>query len=395
MRVLITGAGVAGLSCAVAMRRAGDVDVTVVERSSEVAAHGGTGIAIPPNGARALRQVGLPVDDLVTGGSRLRSYRFLDTAGRALTSADLTRLWLSEGEPYFAVHRRSIYDALLEAMGDQAIEFGTTAEAAAEDLERDEPLEVVISGPGGARRERFDLVVGADGIRSRLRQALWPDLPPPRSLGWSTWRCVVDHEPSESDAQVVYSGLGGVFLYIPLGPERVYVYAAHRQVEAAPAAASGGHGRALVDRFGGFGAPRSLFDSLGALPDDAFHVGPLEEVPHERLGAAGRGRALLVGDALHACSPNMAQGVSLAAEDACVLADLVSRGGTEGLAERFWNRRLPRIRHVQELTRKRDHLVNKRAASALFQRVSNLVMRMKGGDRLQREAFSYLLDNRA
>ncbi|MFZ0851598.1 MAG: hypothetical protein WAO08_20610, partial [Hyphomicrobiaceae bacterium] len=62
---------------------------------------------------------------------------------------------------------------------------------------------------------------------------------------------------------------------------------------------------------------------------------------------------------------------------------------------RFWRRRLPRIRHVQEFTRKRDQLINKRAASALFQRVSNVVIRLRGTDRLQRDAFGYLLENAA
>jgi 2-polyprenyl-6-methoxyphenol hydroxylase-like FAD-dependent oxidoreductase len=94
----------------------------------------------------------------------------------------------------------------------------------------------------------------------------------------------------------------------------------------------------------------------------------------------------------------MAQGVSLAAEDAAVLADIVAGRDSDGLAclpDRFWRRRFPRIRHVQELTRKRDHMVNKRADSALFQRVSNLVIRLRGVDRMQREAFSFLLENPA
>jgi hypothetical protein len=76
----------------------------------------------------------------------------------------------------------------------------------------------------------------------------------------------------------------------------------------------------------------------------------------------------------------------------------VASTNSDGLAaipERFWQRRLPRIRHVQEMTRRRDHIVNKRADSALFQRVSNVLIRLRGIDRLQHEAFSFLLENRA
>jgi 2-polyprenyl-6-methoxyphenol hydroxylase-like FAD-dependent oxidoreductase len=390
MRVLIVGAGVAGLSCAVALRRTGPVELTIVERASEVGAQGGTGMAIPPNGARALAGIGLAVDRLVARGSRLREYRLLDTAGRELSRADLTRLWLTPRQPYFAVHRRCIYEALLEALGDQRIEYRSTVELGRAAPGGGRPIPARIVGPQGSREEAFDLVVGADGVRSELRRALWPALSP-RQLGWWTWRCVVQHEGVAPEVQVVHSGLGGVFLYLPVGGGQVYVYAARRLIGGAPPRE--GHGRELAARFGGVGAPTGLVDAVAALPDRAFHVGPLEEVPHEWLTAAGRGCIVLVGDALHACSPNMAQGVSLAAEDGAVLAELVRTNPEVDLAHRFWRSRLPRIRHVQRHTRKRDRLAARRAESALFQRISNVVIRWRGADRMQRDAFSFLLDN--
>lgn len=392
MRVLIAGAGVAGLACAAAMRRAGATDLTIVERASEVGAQGGTGIAIPPNGARALAALGLAVNRLVARGSRLRAYRFFDSSGRELSRADLTRLWLGPDQPYFAVHRRRLYEALIEAVGDQPIQFRSTAELAPDASAGTAPVSVRITAPNGPRYETFDLVIGADGIRSTVRKTLWPAVAP-RPLGWWSWRCVVSCDRVEPEAQVVHSGLGGVFLYIPIGDGEVYVYAACREGEASKRERE--HGPDVAARFGKFGAPRALYDAVAALPDPAFHVGPLEEVPHELLGGAGRGGVVLVGDALHASSPNMAQGVSLAAEDAVVLAEIASAPGGATIPERFWQRRLPRIRHVQEWTRKRDRLIDKRADSAMFQRVSNLVIRWRGADRMQRDAFGYLLENRA
>jgi 2-polyprenyl-6-methoxyphenol hydroxylase-like FAD-dependent oxidoreductase len=392
MRILVTGAGVAGLSAAAALRGAGAADVTLVERASEVAAQGGTGVAIPPNGSRALASIGVSLERLIARGSRLREYRLLDAAGRELSRADLTRLWLRPAEPYFAVHRRRLHDSLLEALGDQRVDFHSVAEIEPEALAGDRPIPVRISGPGGSRGEAFDLVVGADGVRSGLRRLLWPAAVP-RPLGWWTWRCVLDYDRAEPEAQVVYSGLGGVFLYMPLGGGQIYVYAAYRRADDA-IRPERGHGRSIAARFGGFAVPRPLVDAIAALPDGAFHAGPLEEVPHEVLGGAGRGRAVLVGDALHACSPSMAQGVSLAAEDAAVLAEIVRTSGGIGVPERFWERRLPRIRHVQAHARRRDRLVARRAESALFRGASNLIIRWRGGDRLQREAFAWLLEHR-
>ena len=68
MRVLITGAGIAGLASAVALRRAGINDLTIVEHAPEVAAQKGIGIAIPPNGTRALTAVSPSVERLIARG---------------------------------------------------------------------------------------------------------------------------------------------------------------------------------------------------------------------------------------------------------------------------------------------------------------------------------------
>ena len=106
-----------------------------------------------------------------------------------------------------------------------------------------------------------------------------------------------------------YSGLGGLFLYIPIDDTQVYVYAACRQTEAA----SLPNGHAVAARFEGSGAPRAMFDCAGCaarpfLPRRAAWRGSARAI--ERRWTR---RAVLVGDALHACSPNMAQGVSVAA----------------------------------------------------------------------------------
>jgi 2-polyprenyl-6-methoxyphenol hydroxylase-like FAD-dependent oxidoreductase len=321
-------AGVAGLSAAIALRRAGVEDLVIIERSSAVAAQSGTGVAIPPNGARALQRLGLPIHRLVASGTRLRAYQFRTSTGRLVTEADLTRLWLGESEPYFAVHRQRLHEELLQGLGAQAIRFNTTAVLPpSAELEADRPIGVRIrgSGGGGAAEEsrHFDLVVGADGIHSAVRHALRPEVVA-RPLGWWTWRCVVEYPDATPETQVAFSGRGGVFLHIPLDAGKVYVYAAVRQrPDRRPSQA--GYGADLLRHIEGFRIDRTLLDALRDLPDHAYHTGMLEEVAHEQLGDIPGSRVVLIGDALHGCSPNMAQGVALAVEDACVLAELARK----------------------------------------------------------------------
>ena len=118
-------------------------------------------------------------------------------------------------------------------------------------------------------------------------------------------------------------GRGASFLTIPIGGGLVYCYADVTTDPDGPGPPAGDPLAGLRERFAGFAAPvPELLDQLPTRTQ--VHAAPIEQVAAERWG---RGAVVLVGDAAHAMSPNMAQGAALAFEDALVLAGLPGPGG--------------------------------------------------------------------
>jgi 2-polyprenyl-6-methoxyphenol hydroxylase-like FAD-dependent oxidoreductase len=340
LRTLVVGAGLAGLALARALRRAG-FDPEVVDRAAAFA-EVGAGIYLPGNAARALRA--LELEDAVAGrAATIGHQRFRNHRGRLLGEIDLHRYWGRLG-PCLALHRADLHAVLREGV---QVRLGCAVQA----LERIEgPVEVRFED---GRQAAYDLVVGADGLRSVVRR-LAVDARPPVPVGQHSWRWVTDGPP-EADAWSVLLGRGASFLTIPIGRGRVYCYA---DVLADP----GGDGDRDGDpvgrlraRFAGFADP--VPELLERLPDPgAIHVAPIEQVAEERWG---RGAVVLVGDAAHAMSPNMAQGAALAFEDALVLADSLRQAGSldEALGG-FVARRRPRTGWVRAQTHRRDRTRN-------------------------------------
>jgi FAD-dependent urate hydroxylase len=335
LRILVVGAGMAGLAMARALRQVGS-DPEVIDRAAawEVA---GTGIYLPANGARALRALGLE-EAVADRGAEIARQRVLDPRGRVLVDVDLHRFWGRVG-PCLALHRAELHQVLREGV---AVGLGTGVR----DLEEvDGPVQVTFDD---GRQDSYDLVVGADGLRSTVRRLVVDDRPPD-PVGQHSWRFVTTC-PSEVTAWSVVLGSGSSFLTIPIGQGRVYCYA---DVLVGPASPPPGGDpvRLLHERFTEFPAPVPWL--LERLPEpERIHVAPIEQVAAEGWG---RGAVVLVGDAAHAMSPNMAQGASLAFEDALGLADCLREASSVADAlVGFVARRHPRASWVRAQTHRRD-----------------------------------------
>ena len=336
-RVLIVGGGIAGLSLAPMLTRIG-VAVDVIEREPAWRP-AGTGIYLPGNAARALRALGLEAQ-VASRAVEIARQRFCDHRGRLLCEVDVAELWAAVG-PCLALHRADLHAVLWEAAGAMSFRNGLALERLAQ---YGGIVSVVFSdGTSG----EYDLVVGADGIHSAVRQLTFQPTTVPRPVGQVGWRFLAPRPPEVTTWSVML-GRRAAFLTIPIDGDCVYCYCDvvsppdHDTPERVPA-------HRLGELFVEFADPAAAM--LGAPAD--IHVSTIEEVVLDRWA---RERVVLIGDAAHATSPNMAQGAAMALEDALVLTDCLRRIPTipDAIAA-FEARRRPRTDWVRAQTHRRDH----------------------------------------
>jgi 2-polyprenyl-6-methoxyphenol hydroxylase-like FAD-dependent oxidoreductase len=337
-RILIVGAGIGGLALGRALRLNG-FRPEIIERAGSLPA-GGAGLYVPGNGVRALKVLGL-ADEVLTRAVRITRQRILDHVGRHLAEIELTQLWNPVG-PCLGIAGRELHRILLKGAG-VPIRLGTTVTTLNQEANQ---VNIVFSDGSSST---YDLVVGADGIHSSIRQIVFGG-PHPQHLGQVSWRFLVDHS-SRTDAWTAMLGPQRAFLQVPIGPSRVYCYAdlvsfatqdpSHRDLDRF---------RALFEDFAE-PVPTILRDLDGF---DSIHFAPIEEIATDTWV---HGRVVLVGDAAHASSPNMAEGASMALEDVLVLTRmLVTHESPDGALSAFTERRRPRLKWVRQRTHRRDRI---------------------------------------
>ena len=348
-RVLVIGGGIAGLAGARALSGIG-MECEVVDRASAWG-HLGMGLFLPGNSVRALTALGLgpPLHDRARVIER---QQFRDGAGRLLFEVDLQSFWAGVA-PCLAVGRGELHE-LLRAGID--VRLGTTVVA----LHPEGPVTTAAFADGSVGE--YDVVLGADGIRSWVRGAVHRG-PGPRFAGFVSWRFVVEGATGNA-SWTVWLGRGRTFLAVPLAGGRVYCYADVNVDE--PLDPTAGETVAFSALFDGFaGSVRDLVAAAVAA-DDVPYFAPIDEVPDQPWV---REQVVLVGDAAHGMSPNMAQGAGLAVEDAAVLAETIA-------ADLPWTdfemRRRSRVAFVRAQTHRRDR------ARGLPPPLRNVVLRVAG-----------------
>jgi 2-polyprenyl-6-methoxyphenol hydroxylase-like FAD-dependent oxidoreductase len=354
-RILIVGGGIAGLALGRALRLLGLVP-EIVERAASWPT-GGTGLYLPGNGFRALKTLGLS-DTLLVRAAPMSHQRILDHTGRSLVEIDLEDVWNQVGV-CIGVARDVLHRILLDGAAGTPIRLATTVTELSQT--NDEVDVRFADGSTGT----YDLVVGADGIRSSIRQLVFGRTDP-RHLGQVSWRFLVDHSgPIRTWTAML--GRGRTFLAMPVLPNRLYCYADLLTTATQdPTNRDPDRLRALFEDFAE--PARSILGDVRSV--ESIYFAPIEELDIDRWV---QGRVVLIGDAAHATSPNMAQGASMALEDALVLARMLATSGspTDALVG-FWERRRARVQWVRQRTRRRDHL---RALPAFAR---NLAFRLAG-----------------
>ena len=317
---VIVGAGIGGLAAAIALRRTG-WDVRVVEQASSPRELG-FALALAPNALAALGELGLR-DDVVGRGVEVKAFEVRRPDGRVLKHVDFR----GDALQSIVLLRQALHGTLLATVGADALVLGhrvtgVTADAFA----GDRPAVMLDDGS----KIDGDVVIGADGVGSVVRQALHSAEAPPRPSGYSALRGVSYGVSDRLDAAdcAIYLGDGVEIGFARASESAIYWYIS------------------LVDAFAGAGAgdtidrcTQGLESGAAAImraakpedmrPDRLFYRDPIEEW--------GRRRVTLLGDAAHPVLPHTAQGAALALEDAVALG-LALRGGDVESGVRLYER---------------------------------------------------------
>lgn len=338
---LIVGGGIGGLSLARELATRG-LPATVLERAAQLNPIG-AGIIMNPNAMRVLERNGL-ADALRPKAWPYMMRETCDQRGRLLAVRDYRPLYdagkLARGS---LVHRAHLLEVLFGSLPPQTVRFGVLVKAI--EVLRDR-VRVATERDGVFEA---DLLVGADGIRSQVRRHAFGEADPVY-MGYRSHRLIVDNEPEVRNF-TEFLGRGQRVGLVPISEKRLYVWTTFNSPrDRPPVIDSADRFRELFAQFTDGRVRRVLSQIRSA---DEIISTDIEEVRHDRWSA---GRAVLLGDAVHALTPNIGQGAGMAMEDAAVLADelaSVQRGaqGLEHALESYARRRKPRVETVMRISR--------------------------------------------
>jgi 2-polyprenyl-6-methoxyphenol hydroxylase-like FAD-dependent oxidoreductase len=338
---LVVGGGIGGLSVARELTIRG-LPVTVLEKAAQLNPIG-AGIIMNPNAMSVLERNGL------AEGLRRDAWPYLmretcDHRGRLLAVRDYRPLYdsgkLSTGA---LVHRAHLLEALYRGVPRESVRFGVAVRSI--DVMPDRVrLETERHGVFEA-----DVLVGADGIHSQVRRHAFGEIEP-LYMGYRSHRMVVDNVAGVRNF-TEFLGHGQRIGLVPVSEKRVYVWTTFNSPrERPPVLDSADAFRAMFSQFTDERI-RRLFSQLSS--SDEIITTEVEEIKLDRWA---QGRSVLLGDAVHAMTPNIGQGAGMAMEDAAVLAAELeavhSRG--QGLAQGLDNyvaRRKSRVETVMRVSR--------------------------------------------
>jgi salicylate hydroxylase len=348
---VVAGAGIGGLCAALCLARAG-WRVSLYEKA-KILEESGAGLQLSPNACTVLRGLGV-LDRLTPFALALEAIRIR----RARDASTLALMPLKNaharwGAPYLVVHRADLQRALLEAVASEDGIRLQTGAAVTGFTSGNDGVAIVIEQRATQLETTGDCLIGADGLRSFVRQRLNPD--DLQFSGRTAWRAIVEATQVPAAMRraetTLWLGRKAHLVHYPLRQGRIINVVAIVDEDFRPATnnfwSSPGAPEFLEARFSQWN--KTARDLLGAAPE--WRKWPLaDRNPAARLVV---GRVALLGDAAHPMLPFLAQGAAQAIEDAGVLGEVLARSqDVEASLRAYQETRLPRTARVQKESRK-------------------------------------------
>lgn len=332
----IVGAGIAGLTSAIALHQRG-WSVEVLEAAPEVRA-AGAGISLASNAIQALDLLGL-AQLVIDAGKIIKRVEIHDDRGSVLSSLDATFL----PAPNVAIHRSALHKILMDALPPNTIHTNQRI-TTLDDLQQTKDAGRQTQDAEG---RTSDVFIVSDGIHSTLRSRIIPNSAP-RYAGYTCWRGVVTMPDLDIDHATEAWGMKGRFGIVPIGNGQIYWFACVNAPQNDPAMRAATIPD-LMRVFAHYASP--IPEILHATPTDAVIWGDICDIDTPQRWVYDR--TVFIGDAAHATTPNLGQGACQAIEDAVILAHELDRGpNIDQALSRFEHQRIPRVTSIVKRSRR-------------------------------------------
>lgn len=336
MKAIIIGGGIGGLSTAIALKNAG-IKVAIFERAAGLRT-AGAGLSIWSNAAYALKKLGV-LENVMNEGKTISKSAIVNELGQNISEIPLHKLNQQAGAPTIAILRKNLLQILYETLKETEIHFN--AECIDILTDTDQVTAVIKDG----RRISADLLIGADGIHSAVRNKVFGHFLL-RNNNYLAWRGVTGFQHDYITQSFMFEswGKGNRFGFVPVNDKEVYWFATHNAVSHSKV----GNKQEILSLFSHFASPIpdviESTDQQNIIETNIYDLKPLRNWV--------KGRVALLGDAAHPMTPNLGQGACMAIEDGLVLAGcLIENGSIEKALINYEKKRIKRVRLIVNSSR--------------------------------------------
>ncbi len=365
-KILVIGGGIGGAATALALHRAG-FEPVLYERT-ETLREVGAGIALWANATHALKQLGV-LDDALRVGDVVTNYQFLSQTGE-----ELVNLRVNHHEvPAIGIHRADLQALLWQKLPSKQCVLGQA-------FEQFEQVGTQVRAHfAGGLVDEGDALIGADGLRSRVRAQLFGDAQPIyREM--TAYRALTSYVPGSYKLGYIceFIGSGKAFGFLTIGKGRMYWYAASKASEGQPDAPVG-RKRELQEMFTDW--PEPISELIAATDEASILKNDLcDRIPMKQWGQQN---ITLLGDAAHPTLPTMGQGACMALEDALVVTQcLLEQHHPAEAFRQYESLRLERTKKIvqQSLTISKSFQIENRVFIALRNTLMKLLAKQFDND---------------